>query len=250
MTLDDLTRIFKLPHTPTRRLEDEIVAYFHKPLKEVSRNEFAKWLDAKMTAPVIPPPRERVSLPALKTASEIAAKLNGLLSEARILELTEAGYMPCWRIDQNEPRYNLQHVLDYVQAHLSTRQMGAPFPRAAEVLREVERLPKCVPDVLHPLIDQIRPIAAFEYPPAIYFLCKANEVVYVGQSIGIASRLAQHRRVKDFDRAFFLPVPRAELDAVEGAFIRLLKPKLNGAGPRDTGQDEAVLRRFFEGEAA
>jgi excinuclease UvrABC nuclease subunit len=66
----------------------------------------------------------------------------------------------------------------------------------------------------------------------VYFLCDADEVVYVGQSVAVLSRIMTHvmERNKRFDpdRIFFLPVPQSELLRAEGEFIRLLKPKYNG----------------------
>lgn len=64
--------------------------------------------------------------------------------------------------------------------------------------------------------------------PCVYFLCAAGSVSYVGQTIRIEQRLLVHQRdEKEFDRVFFLDVPRPDLDSVEQAFIRALQPHLN-----------------------
>ena len=64
----------------------------------------------------------------------------------------------------------------------------------------------------------------------IYFLCEGNEVVYVGQSVDIVSRITTHYREKskEFDRAFWIPVSQSELNEVEAAFILHLRPRLHG----------------------
>ena len=85
----------------------------------------------------------------------------------------------------------------------------------------------------------------------VYFLCKGDEVVYVGQSTNVIQRVASHMAEvsnpkidptapimrKKFDRAFFLKCETGDLDRLEGAFIRIFEPKANGRGPkvRDSG---------------
>lgn len=63
----------------------------------------------------------------------------------------------------------------------------------------------------------------------VYFLRKGDEIVYVGQSISVYGRVAQHKREKDFDTVTFLPCQPEDLNNLEGFFIRLLRPRLNGS---------------------
>lgn len=62
----------------------------------------------------------------------------------------------------------------------------------------------------------------------VYFLRSGDEIVYIGQSINVYKRIAEHQNNKTFDGAEFLPCPKAELDNLEGFFTRLLRPTLNG----------------------
>lgn len=81
------------------------------------------------------------------------------------------------------------------------------------------------------------------HPPCIYFLIEGEEVVYVGQSICLEQRLATHSREKAFDRVAYLQVEREDLNAVESAFIRYLKPRLNGlTGLRRVDVSDALGR--------
>src|SRR5579859_6916954 len=64
-------------------------------------------------------------------------------------------------------------------------------------------------------------------PPGIYFLCVKTELVYIGQSLDPVRRIRHHAKVKDFDRVFYIERPEDELNAIEGALIRLLAPRLN-----------------------
>lgn len=61
----------------------------------------------------------------------------------------------------------------------------------------------------------------------IYFLIKDNEIVYVGKSIHLHRRLSNHRKAKDFDRAFFVECHKDDLNYLEKHFIRLFCPRLN-----------------------
>lgn len=70
-------------------------------------------------------------------------------------------------------------------------------------------------------------------PPGIYFLALKGEIVYIGQSVSVLSRLSGHilEGVKDFDSVFFLPCPINRLNDFEGAMIRRFMPKLNKVFP-------------------
>lgn len=71
--------------------------------------------------------------------------------------------------------------------------------------------------------------------PCVYFLLQGTEVVYVGQSKCLPSRVEQHRRgdaqngPKVFDKVVFFPVEESQLNFVEKFYIRQLKPFYNVA---------------------
>ena len=60
----------------------------------------------------------------------------------------------------------------------------------------------------------------------VYFLVDGNEVVYVGQSVNIYSRIPQHHN-KRFDRYLYVPCKPELLNALESLYIHCLQPKLN-----------------------
>jgi hypothetical protein len=70
-------------------------------------------------------------------------------------------------------------------------------------------------------------------PSCVYFLLRGDEVVYVGQTVCLGSRLGGHRvDGRLFDRVFYVPVANDDLDEVETAMIARLQPKLNASpGP-------------------
>lgn len=61
----------------------------------------------------------------------------------------------------------------------------------------------------------------------VYFLIRANRVIYVGQSNDVFRRLADHREIKAFDRFAFIPCGRAVLGALEALYIQMLRPPAN-----------------------
>ena len=76
--------------------------------------------------------------------------------------------------------------------------------------------------------EQIAKLALpWEKSSGVYFLVQDQEVVYVGQSVNIYSRIAQHPD-KKFDKYAFVPCEVALLDKLESLYIHTLKPRLNG----------------------
>lgn len=61
----------------------------------------------------------------------------------------------------------------------------------------------------------------------IYFLIKNSEIIYIGQSVNIFSRLQGHKS-KDYDSVAFIPCPKSQLDILETLYILHYEPKLNG----------------------
>lgn len=83
----------------------------------------------------------------------------------------------------------------------------------------------------------------------VYFLISEHNVVYVGQSKNLESRIKQHRADKQFDDIYYIEIDGLdELPAVEQAFIRFYKPKLNASGIGElTHKDKSILARYHRG---
>lgn len=67
----------------------------------------------------------------------------------------------------------------------------------------------------------------WETASGVYFLLQGNEVVYVGQSVNIYTRISGHH-IKNFDRFAFVLCSREMLDKLESLYIHCLRPRLNG----------------------
>lgn len=72
----------------------------------------------------------------------------------------------------------------------------------------------------------------------VYFLLQAKEVVYIGQTENIKTRIQAHKddRSKIFDNVKFIDgVPVDLLDMVEAYYINKVKPKYNISLPMSAG---------------
>ena len=68
---------------------------------------------------------------------------------------------------------------------------------------------------------------SWEKLSGVYFLIDGDEVVYVGQSLNIFSRINNHKD-KKFDRYAYVNCDPNVMDRLESLYIHFLKPKLNG----------------------
>ena len=66
----------------------------------------------------------------------------------------------------------------------------------------------------------------FTLASGVYFLVENEEIVYVGQSVNVYSRISQH--VIKFDKFAFVPCPVNLLDRLESFYIHVLRPRSNG----------------------
>tara|TARA_R110000868_G_scaffold164874_1_gene397826 strand:- start:19 stop:621 length:603 start_codon:yes stop_codon:yes gene_type:complete len=164
----------------------------------------------------------------LKTAQEIFESTK-LLSVERLIELSKSGYLPHYLVDNNVYLYNQAEVRRWIDINITKRNEGKNFPDVIRLnvpaLKITDNPPKAIWNVPH-----LQQIPKYSYQTGVYFLCKDDEVVYVGQSINPAVRISTHSQntEKNFDRVYLMPVPESELDDVEGSFIHHLQPSQQG----------------------
>lgn len=172
----------------------------------------------------------------LKTADEMAEILMGDISAERLVELADSGYLPHFRIDGGAPKFKQSEVKKWVANNLLGRCEGRSLQEAIRVVIPpdgiLERPPESISN-----IQSLRQVPKYGFQPGVYFLCKGNDVVYVGQSSNPSARIDQHSKDsnKDYDRVYLLPTPLSELNDVEAAFIHHLKPVLNGVTKKGAG---------------
>jgi hypothetical protein len=188
----------------------------------------------------------------LRSAADTAAVIG--ISEERLLDLADSGFAPHWRIDGGDPLFRPSEVKAWAAANLLQRNEARPLPFDLRVVFEPPRADHNIRPLGLSQLDGLRDITPLvELCSGVYFLCAGPEVIYVGQSIEPAVRIASHRtNGLSFSRIFFLPVPQWRLNAVEAAFIRLLQPLKNGGRTKNGGMrtvDTAILQEFLPGLA-
>jgi hypothetical protein len=150
------------------------------------------------------------------------------LSEEKLTELTKLGYLPHQRMDE-QVRIIRSEAVDWINDNLIQDVEGAPYPTALPVLVDVSRKrvlqAASLPLSLQKLSGVLRRVPRYDNV-GVYFLCRGNTVVYVGQSVSVASRIQTHTD-KDFDTAYYLSVPEEDLNKVEASFIEILQPEYN-----------------------
>jgi hypothetical protein len=108
---------------------------------------------------------------------------------------------------------------------------SAPPPPVHKIIAE-----RVVAAGLHRTVDEILAQPRFYPTCGVYFLIFADEVVYVGKSVELHSRVTMHHaRWKQFDSYTYIPCAPESLDALERHYIRELQPRLNVAGVRFDG---------------
>lgn len=176
---------------------------------------------------------------SLVTVEEIADTC-GIIVE-RVLALADAGYWPHYRLDGGGPMFKKAESKAWVARNLMQRIDGKSADFEFKVLIQAPSKLCTVPPVSIASVKGLTELTHILYPPGVYFLVHNDEVVYVGQSTNPISRIGEHVRSKSgkFDRVYFLPVPHYMLDSVEGGFIKLLHPILNGnPGPKSGGFED------------
>lgn len=164
---------------------------------------------------------------SVKKAFDICEQLPIELQQ--LLALAESGYMPHYVIN-GELFFKAIEVKKWLAENAMGRCEGRPLPARLTVTipappATLHEVPK---SICH--LKYLQQIPNIEYQPGVYFLCLGAEVVYVGQSVSPASRLATHRRdnSKMFDRAYLIPIPETDLNDVEAMFIKALNPSQQG----------------------
>jgi len=169
---------------------------------------------------------ELTGLPQLITAEQVAEIVP--LSTERILDLAESGYMPHIELD-GIVCFQKNKVKTWIKRNLVVVREGRCFPEM-KIIKNNKADPIDRPGPLKQLQDlQELPLPVTGNTSGVYFLCLADKIMYVGQSTQLVSRIGSHltERSKDFDRVFFIFVPKCELNEVEAEFIHSLQPPYN-----------------------
>jgi hypothetical protein len=100
----------------------------------------------------------------------------------------------------------------------------------AECLMDVlpRRVLEAATAVRYPREEIVRSAIPADIMSGVYFLIRDREVVYVGQSVDVFSRIARHRREgRPFDSFNVMPCEPERMDALESLYIDALVPLFN-----------------------
>lgn len=89
----------------------------------------------------------------------------------------------------------------------------------------------------------LKKLEGFALIQGIYFLCKRNDLLYIGSSNNIIHRLGKHLENKSFDTVYCLNMGFEQFDTIreiEAGLIDFFKPPLN------RGKDPSVKSRYKE----
>ena len=79
---------------------------------------------------------------------------------------------------------------------------------------------------------------SYDQTCGIYFLVKDSEILYVGQSVCVFTRIRTHEnggRIK-FNRIAWVECNKEHLDILESLYIHMFKPSMNGSSSHDGKQ--------------
>ena len=108
---------------------------------------------------------------------------------------------------------SIQTELDRLEKHLALALVSQSLTTKT-LLREDEIVSKAEP---------------FNRVSGVYFLVKDSKIVYIGQSVNVHVRIADHGRQwgKDFDSVAYIACPQDMLDKLESIYIHAIRPPLN-----------------------
>lgn len=163
-------------------------------------------------------------------ASEAAVDL--FITPERLIDLANGGFAPHYRIDDGPPLFRKSELKEWAAKNLikkfDAREFKAPFVQVVVEKDEYDHL-GFAPTSIKRL--NLKNITGDFRRSGIYFLCSNGRVVYVGQAVCVHSRVSTHMvtdKGDKVDAVFFLPWPAEDLNNIEGALIRALKPERNG----------------------
>lgn len=186
----------------------------------------------------------------LKSAKDIKGRIKELFSDAEITEMAKNHSLPHYvllhPITKDEIfLFDTKEVLEWFNKNWITKNQCLASQHLHFVCFDYEKYRinnyDGVPNELAFIKElYILPPSIPSTPPGIYFLCNGKELVYIGQSRNVGSRVPRHMD-KEFDRAFFIPCHINHLLDFERTLIRHFKPPLNVQGACLDDSDKKIL---------
>ena len=167
---------------------------------------------------------------ALKTFKQLVSskkikELREWLPKKTLEKYEDQGLVPHY-VFNGKKAYMVNEVINWIKEELVECYDGFKLISKFYSFSAGIKKPKVIPNEL---IKHSEELVEFPMctPSCVYFLLDNIEIVYIGQSINLATRISQHMLVKDFNKVLYLPVPQENLLSVERFFIEHLTPKYN-----------------------
>lgn len=171
--------------------------------------------------------------------NEIAAYINSLAEKREIKHYVLKGeYENIYLFDNEE----LISALDIMEVEAKKSPDVIPIQIQDEKTTAKDNIPFEISK-----IDSLfrLPKSLFNSGTCIYFLCRDEKVVYVGQAENVHQRLVEHIKTKLFDSVFYLRVPGNKMNKVEHALISYLKPEYNKTSTRETNKSVSLAESIL-----
>ena len=166
----------------------------------------------------------------IKTLDEVLQhnaikNITKFVSKKEIYKYDKLGYIPCYHVGKNKG-YKIKEVAKWISEQLITSHKGSNILTNFNVTVNNAKKATVIPEELTNHNGDI-----YEYdaiPSCVYFLIDSGQIVYVGQSINLGQRIAQHNcSNKEFNRVIYMIIENERLDEIERFFIETLNPKYN-----------------------
>ena len=174
-----------------------------------------------------------ISLNSLKTFDEllnsaVGRMLSKFISRRQFKKFNKQNLIPCYLIN-GKKGYKAKEVEDWAKNQLIKKWNGAKI--ITNFHANNVNLEKAV-DIPPEISQHSGDLYEFNLytPPSIYFLILRGEVVYVGQSTNLSSRIEHHKTNKEFDKVLHMHIDQERLLEIERFFIEILEPKYNKEG--------------------
>lgn len=162
---------------------------------------------------------------SLISAEELAKKLRGLMPLEDIKYYAEHNWIPNYSYGGETQGFIFKEVTAWMRNNLYKHE-GKTLPINYLRLKHTPVAKNIITEPPEEIKNESNLIQVpAGYPPGVYFLCQDKNIVYVGQTGNLGSRLAQHLQDKIFDKVYFIPTE--DYGRVEAEYIRKLKPKYN-----------------------
>ena len=202
-----------------------------------------------------------MELNKLKSAKNITGKIKEFFSDSELIEMANNALCPHYIVYNPLKKTN---EVCFIQAELNSWMIDNLIKQRRFVLEQelniqyvdydIHKISETdiVPSELTRIKSLLKlPIALISTPPGVYFLCKEQNIVYIGKAKNVYARILNHidEGIKKFDRVYFIPCHINNITPFETALLKCFKPPLNAVlvSPIND-KEEAILNNLFGGQ--